>query len=93
MAATVCDNDPRSAGVWRAVLSGTEVMPTPLPAELLRNGAKLRPSRPPSEKLEQRYRPSVGAMSGPGCSMPANFCDIDHVIPYPLGATHPSNAT
>jgi hypothetical protein len=23
--------------------------------------------------------------------MPAEFCDIDHVIPYPLGGTHPSN--
>ena len=27
----------------------------------------------------------------PGCTAPAEFCDIDHVIPYPLGATHPSN--
>ena len=30
-------------------------------------------------------------MPFPGCTTPAEFCDIDHVIPYPLGATHPSN--
>jgi hypothetical protein len=84
-----------------AILSGAEVMPTPLLAELLRNGAKLRPLCPPSEEPETGYRPSANLARHirnrdltcrfPGCPMPAEFCDIDHVIPYPLGATHPSN--
>ena len=76
-------------------------MPTPLLAELLRNGAKLRPLCPPGEEPEPGYRPSAKmtryvrardlTCRFPGCTMPAEFCDIDHVIPYPLGATHPSN--
>jgi Domain of unknown function (DUF222) len=91
--------DAASSGT--AILSGTEVMPTPLLAELLRTGAKLRPLCPPSMEPEPGYRPSANlerhirsrdlTCRFPGCTMPAEFCDIDHVIPYPLGATHPSN--
>ncbi|MGZ5379112.1 MAG: hypothetical protein ACXWD8_14160, partial [Mycobacterium sp.] len=86
-----------------ALLSGTEVMPTPLLAELLRNGAKLRPMCTPAQDAEPEphYRPSAGlarfvrardlTCRFPGCTAPAQFCDIDHVIPHPLGPTHPSN--
>ncbi|BBZ19416.1 HNH endonuclease signature motif containing protein [Mycolicibacterium gadium] len=90
---------PVTAGT--ALLSGTEVMPTPLLAELLRDGAKLRPLCTPAEEPERGYRPSAGLARWvrardltcrfPGCTAAAEFCDIDHVIPYPLGATHPSN--
>ena len=91
--------DPASSGT--ALLSGTEVLPTPLLAELLRNGAKLQPLCTPAEEPESGYRPSAKlarfvrardlTCRFPGCTTPAEFCDIDHVIPYPLGATHPSN--
>lgn len=27
----------------------------------------------------------------PGCTVSARFCDIDHVVAWPAGATHPSN--
>jgi hypothetical protein len=27
----------------------------------------------------------------PGCDRPAEFCDVDHTVPYPLGSTHASN--
>jgi hypothetical protein len=28
----------------------------------------------------------------PGCEQPAEFCDIDHTVPYQVGGpTHPSN--
>jgi len=27
----------------------------------------------------------------PGCDCPAEFADIDHTVPYPVGPTHPSN--
>jgi len=90
---------PASSGT--ALLSGTEVMPTPLLAELLRNGAKLRPLCTPPDEPESGYRPSAGlarfvrardlTCRFPGCTTPAESCDIDHVIPYPLGATHASN--
>jgi hypothetical protein len=90
---------PAYAGM--AVLSGTEVMPTPLLAELLRNGAKLRPMCKPQDEPESGYRPSAKlarfvrardlTCRFPACTAPAEFCDIDHVIPYPVGGTHPSN--
>src|SRR5262249_8229146 len=90
---------PASSGT--ALLSGTEVMPTPLLAELVRNGATLRPLCTPPDEPEPQYRPSTNlarfvrardlTCRFPGCSAPAEFCDIDHVIPYPIGATHASN--
>ncbi|ORB63338.1 HNH endonuclease signature motif containing protein [Mycolicibacterium tusciae] len=90
---------PKSFGT--AILSGTEVMPTPLLAELLRDGAKLQPLCTPAEEPESGYRPSAKLARWvrardltcrfPGCTTAAEFCDIDHVIPYPLGATHASN--
>jgi hypothetical protein len=27
----------------------------------------------------------------PGCAISARFCDIDHVVPWPVGATDPTN--
>ena len=96
---TPAPSTPASAGT--AILSGTEAIPTPLLAELLRNGAKLQPLCTPEEEPEPGYRPSAKlarfvrardlTCRFPGCTAPAEFCDIDHVIPYPLGATHPSN--
>jgi hypothetical protein len=91
---------PVSAGT--ALLSGTEVMPTPLLAQLLRNGAKIRPLCTPIDaQPESGYRPSAQlarfvrgrdlTCRFPGCTTPAENCDIDHVIPYPVGPTHPSN--
>jgi hypothetical protein len=91
---------PVSSGT--AILSGTEVLPTPLLAELLRNGATLRPlCTPVDAQPEPGYRPSAGlarfvrardlTCRFPGCTTPAVNCDIDHVIPYPVGPTHPSN--
>jgi len=88
------------ASAGTAVL-GTEVLPTGLLAELLRNGATLRPLCTPDTEPEPRYRPSAAlarivrardlTCRFPGCTTPAEFCDIDHVIPYPLGVTHASN--
>ncbi len=84
-----------------AILSGTEMLPTPMLAALLRNGATLRPLCVPDDKPEAGYRPSAKlarfvrardlTCRFPGCTTPAEFCDIDHVIPYPIGPTHPAN--
>ena len=48
-----------------------------------------------------RYRPPrwmiefVKARDGrcrfPGCAVSARFCDVDHVVPWPVGATDPAN--
>ena len=65
-AAAPAPSTPASAGT--AILSGTEAIPTPLLAELLRNGAKLRPLRPPERSQSRAIgrRRNWRAMSGPG---------------------------
>ena len=91
----------RGADAGTAILSGTEMLPTSVLAELLRNGAKLRPLCAGTEDPETRYRPSTPLANFvrcrdltcrfPGCTVPAERCDIDHVVPYPIGATHAAN--
>ena len=86
-----------------ALIAGGGTVPAPLLAELIRNGAPLRPVRYPGNDVpaEPRYRPSAAldafvrcrdlTCRFPNCDRPAEFCDIDHSIPYPIGPTHPSN--
>ena len=56
----------------------------------------------PWAETEARYRPSVGlqrfvrsrdlSCRFPGCDHPAEFCDLDHTVPYEQGGkTHASN--
>jgi len=73
-------------------------------ADLVRRGlAELRPViHPGDSRPEPRYRPS-GSLADfircrdltcrfPGCDKPAEFCDIDHTVPYDAGGpTHASN--
>jgi hypothetical protein len=77
-------------------------VPAPLLAELIRAGAKVTPVRQPSgASAEPGYRPSAAlerfircrdlTCRFPGCDRPAEFCDIDHTVPWPIGLTHPSN--
>ncbi|MGV0792222.1 DUF222 domain-containing protein [Mycolicibacterium sp. XJ1819] len=84
-----------------AVMAGSRVVPSALLREMLTNGAQLQPLCAPQDPPEQRYRPSAKlarfvrirdlTCRFPGCTAPAELCDIDHVVPYPIGATHPSN--
>ena len=77
------------------------IVPTPLLAELINSGAKVRMVRSPDDAPEPGYRPSAAleefvrvrdlTCRFPGCDEPAEFCDVDHTIPYPIGQTHPSN--
>ena len=77
-----------------------------VPAETIRElaaRARLRPLAPVDSLIcERRYRPSAALADFircrdltcrfPGCSAPAEFCDIDHTVPFGLGGpTHPSN--
>ena len=83
-----------------AIIAGGGVVPTPLLAELIRDGAKVRPLRRPDDKPEPQYRPSTKldefvrmrdlTCRFPNCDQPAEFCDIDHTAPWPNGQTHPS---
>lgn len=64
-------------------------------------GASTASGESPSSVTESRYRPSaqLTAFIGwrdltcrfPGCDAIATVCDVDHTVPYPRGATHPSN--
>jgi uncharacterized protein DUF222 len=92
------DGIKRSAG---RVVSGGAV-PTPLLAELIRGGAKVVPVLHPGDApAESGYRPSAAlerfvrcrdmTCRFPGCDRPAEFCDVDHTVPWPFGLTHPSN--
>lgn len=84
-----------------AIIVGGSIVPTPLLAELIRDGARIRYLRKPPDEDESQYRPSTSLVEFirsrdltcrfPGCDRPADFCDIDHAIPWPLGPTHPSN--
>ena len=90
-----------AAAANAALLLGRGVLPTPLLAEAIRNGATIKPIRMPSDEPEPGYRPSPEMdefvrmrdlfCRFPGCDVPADRCDIDHVRPWPLGPTHPSN--
>ncbi len=64
--------------------------------------AKLRQvAHPKNSAPEPRYRPSAALADFircrdltcrfPGCDRPADYADIDHTVPWPLGPTHPSN--
>ena len=84
-----------------ALMTNGGVVPNPLLEQLIRDGAQVVPLTTPCEEAEPRYRPSVKLQRFvrcrdltcrfPGCDAPAEACDIDHAIAYPLGPTHPSN--
>jgi Domain of unknown function (DUF222) len=76
----------------------------PLPAALLREvaaHATIKPLWIPPAVAESGYRPSAALAEFvrfrdlccrfPGCDAPAEACDIDHTVAFPLGPTHPSN--
>ena len=77
-------------------------LPAPLLAELIAGGAAVKPVRHPGDSPpEPGYRPSAQLQRFircrdltcrfPSCDRPAELCDVDHTVPYPLGLTHPSN--
>lgn len=94
---------PPTNNLPTALIAGGGTVPAPRIAELVRQGAQLRPVRYPGKHVtaEPQYRPSAAldafvrcrdlTCRFPNCDRPAEFCDIDHSIPYPLGPTHPSN--
>jgi Domain of unknown function (DUF222) len=76
----------------------------PLDSTTVRNmatTAKVKPLVLPSTGPERGYRPSTALADFvrcrdltcrfPGCDEPAEVCDLDHTVPFPLGPTHASN--
>nr|WP_090274029.1 HNH endonuclease signature motif containing protein [Mycolicibacterium komanii]CRL66930.1 HNH endonuclease [Mycolicibacterium komanii] len=84
-----------------AVVVGGGVLPAPMVAQLVDDGAKVTKLPTPEGDPSTAYRPPAVVdrfvrmrdmtCRFPGCDRPAEFCDVDHTIPWPTGATHPSN--
>ena len=85
-----------------SVVLGGGMLPAPVLAAKVAKSAKIRYIKHPGDAApEPRYRPSKAlewfvrcrdmTCRAPGCDVPADRCDIDHVIPYPFGSTQASN--
>jgi hypothetical protein len=95
--------DKRCAPSGLAVIAGGGIVPTPLLADLIRLGARVRPVADAADLgAEPRYRPSAElarfvrnrdqTCAFPCCPRSAERCDVDHSTPYgPGGLTHPGN--
>ncbi len=84
-----------------AFVFGAGILPTALLGAVVER-ATIRTVRHPGDApAEPRYGPSRSLADFvrcrdltcrfPRCDKPAQFCDIDHTVPYPVGPTHPSN--
>ncbi|MCV7046380.1 DUF222 domain-containing protein [Mycobacterium frederiksbergense] len=78
------------------------IIPAAMLAELIAAGATIKPLAEIADlPAEPRYRPSTAltafvrmramTCSFPGCNRAAHRCDLDHLTPWPAGATHPGN--
>jgi hypothetical protein len=85
-----------------AYVFGAGILPTPLLGAIL-DRARIREVRHPGHDSapEPRYTPTQSTAEFvrcrdltcrfPNCDKPAQVCDLDHTVPYPIGPTHPSN--
>ncbi|WNG80770.1 DUF222 domain-containing protein [Mycobacterium sp. ITM-2016-00316] len=78
------------------------IIPATMLAELIAAGATIKPLAEIADlPAERQYRPSAAltafvrmramTCSFPGCNRAAHRCDLDHLTPWPAGATHPGN--
>ncbi|HET7739232.1 MAG TPA: DUF222 domain-containing protein [Mycobacterium sp.] len=83
------------------VMLGGPVVPGPIVRRLALQAAIKRIIHPGDRPPEPRYVPSTTLADFvrcrdltcrfPGCDVPAERCDLDHTIPYPVGSTCASN--
>ncbi|WP_256794092.1 HNH endonuclease signature motif containing protein [Terrabacter sp. Ter38] len=46
----------------------------------------------PTAAMVEHVRAVDGVCRAPGCQVPADRCDLDHLVPWPTGPTHVSNS-
>lgn len=95
------ESESRTVYSGSALMAGMQILPNAVLAEVIRSGAVVKPLWQPGPDPEPRYQPSAKLAAFirsrdmfcrfPGCDVPAERCDIDHVVPYPYGPTHASN--
>ncbi|WBP94493.1 DUF222 domain-containing protein [Mycolicibacterium neoaurum] len=89
-------------GAGAGITIDGDIIPAHLLTDHINTGATVRTISSPADLgVENRYRPSaqLGAFvrmtsmtcAFPGCGRPAHKADLDHVTPWPAGATHPGN--
>ncbi len=84
-----------------AFVMGGGIMPAALLAATLDRSTVREIRHPGDTPPEPRYVPSPTLANFvrcrdltcrfPGCDKPAQYCDLDHTVAYPVGPTHPSN--
>lgn len=94
------DTDAPCPGGTSIVLGGSTI-PGPMVADLISAGARVRKLCRPAAEPETRYRPSAMlerfvrirdmTCRFPNCDKPGEYCDVDHAVAWPIGATHASN--
>ncbi len=99
---TAALREPRTCAASPGYVFGAGIMPTALLGGLVERATICEVRHPGADSLpEPRYTPSkaVGEFVRcrdltcrfPGCDKPAEVCDLDHTVAYPVGPTHPSN--
>ena len=100
--AAFCPEPTGPAHTAPAVMIGGPIIPAPLLAAKVAAGATIRMVIHPGDAApEPRYRASTTldrfvrcrdiTCRFPGCTEPADVCDLDHSIAYPVGPTCASN--
>jgi hypothetical protein len=84
-----------------AYVFGAGILPTSLLGAIVARARIREVHHPGDSRPEPRYVPSKALCEFvrcrdltcrfPNCDKPAQVCDIDHTVPYPVGPTHPSN--
>ncbi|CAN7365920.1 HNH endonuclease signature motif containing protein [Mycolicibacterium frederiksbergense] len=101
-AATTQPAAPAACNPSPGVTLDGAIIPAAMLAELIAAGATIKPLAEIADlPAEPRYRPSAAltafvrmramTCSFPGCNRAAHRCDLDHLTPWPAGATHPGN--
>ncbi len=93
---------PAACNPSPGVMLDGAIIPAAMLAELVAAGATVKPLAEIVDlPTERQYRPSTAltafvrmrsmSCSFPGCNRAAHRCDLDHLIPWPAGATRPGN--
>ncbi|KRD06969.1 hypothetical protein ASE48_13625 [Mycobacterium sp. Root265] len=101
-AAPAANTQPAACNPSPGVMLDGAIIPAAMLADLVASGATVKPlSEIADLPAERQYRPSTAltafvrmramTCSFPGCNRAAHRCDLDHLTPWPAGATHPGN--